>query len=176
MQTLSVSKINKYLSCIKKGSESGLTKLFEYTYSNLYVVALAYLHDKNDVDDVLSKAYENVVKYIATFDLSMNGYNWLFTIVKNCALEFNKRANKTAAMRLGLDENVQDNFDVLEYVLIKEAIAALDVDDKQLLYQIYWEGLTVKEVAKMSDIPKTTLYSRLTSIYKKLKAFYDKYP
>ena len=83
MKTLNVSKINRYLTSIKKGTLSSLTKLFKYTYSNLYCVAFAYVRNKNDVEDVLSHVYENAVRYIHTFDKTMNGYNWLYTIVKN---------------------------------------------------------------------------------------------
>lgn len=174
MQTLKVSKINKYLVNIKKGTMSSLTKLFEYTHSNLYCVALLYLKNKNDVEDVLSRAYENVVKYIDTFDKSMNGYNWLFTIVKNCAKEFNKQELKRQGVVCDIDEEIEDEFDVLDYVILKDAIKMLDDHEKKLVYKLYWEGWTVKEISQESDIPITTLYSRLDSIYKKLREFYKR--
>lgn len=174
VQVLSIVKINKYLSSIKKGREDGLTRLFKYTSSNLYRVASIYLINKNDADDVLSQAYENVVKYIHTFDKSMNGYNWLFTIVKNCAKEFNKQEYKRQKIVCDIDEEIKDEFDVLEHVILKDAIKILQVHEKRLLYQLYWEGLTVKEISQKSGIPITTIYSRIESIYKRLRDFYKK--
>ncbi|MDE7328505.1 MAG: RNA polymerase sigma factor [Clostridia bacterium] len=174
MQVLNVPKINKYLSYIKKGREDGLTKLFEYTSSNLHCVASMYLINKNDAEDVLSLAYEKAVKYIDSFDGRKNGYNWLFTIVKNCAKEFNERERRKRKIVCELDENLEDEFDELERVILKEALNKLDNDEKKLLYKIYWEGWEVKEIAKELDTPKSTIYSRLDSIYKKIKGFYKK--
>lgn len=174
MQTLSVNKINKYLANIKKGAMSSLNKLYEYTRSNLYHVALAYLKNKNDVEDVLSQAYENVVKYIHTFDKNMNGYNWLFTIVKNCAKEFNKQELKRQGIVCDIDDEVEDEFDIFEYVVLKDAIKILEDHEKKFIYQLYWEGRTIKEVAQSTDTPLSTLYSRLDSIHKKLREFYKK--
>lgn len=174
MQVLSVAKINKYLSSIKKGREDGLTKLFKYTSSNLYCVASMYLINKNDADDVLSRSYENAVKYIDTFDSAKNGYNWLFTIVKNCANEFNEREKKRREIVCDLDEKVAEEFTALEHIIVEEAINKLNYDDRKLLYSIYWEGLSVKEIAQKLNTPKTTIYSRLKSIYKKIKEFYEK--
>lgn len=172
MQTLNVSKINRYLTNIKKGTLSSLTKLFKYTYSNLYCVAFAYVRNKNDIEDVLSKAYENAVRYIHTFDKTMNGYNWLYTIVKNCAKEFNKKDFQRLCVVCDIDEEREDEFEILDHIVLKVAINSLSDQDKKLLYQIYWEGWTVKEIARVSGVPITTIYSRLGSIYKKLREFY----
>lgn len=154
--------------------EDGLIKLFEYTSSNLYSVASMYLINKNDTEDVLSQAYENAVKYINTFDGTKNGYNWLFTIVKNCAKEFNERERKRQEIACDINRNADDELDALEYIIVKEAINKLNTDEKKLVYKIYWEGLSVKEIAQELNVPKTTIYSRLKSIYKKIKKFYEK--
>ena len=172
MQALSIHKINKYLTNIKNGLTSGLTKLFEYTYSNMRNVAVAYLNNESYADDVLSQAYENVVKYAHAFDASMNGYNWLYTIVKNCALKFNRREAKKLDSACAIDEKREDEFAVLDYVVLKDAIKTLNDYEKQLLYQLYWEGFTVKEISQKTGVPTTTIYSRIEGIYKKLRAFY----
>ncbi len=174
VQVLSITKINKYLLSIKKGREDGLTKLFKYTFSNLFCVASMYLINKNDADDVLNQAYENAVKYIDTFDGEKNGYNWLFTIVKNCAKEFNEREKRRLEIACDIDEEVAEEFTALEHIIVEEAITKLDNEEKKLLYRIYWEGRSVKEVAQELDAPKTTIYSRLKSIYKKIREFYEK--
>ncbi|MDE5990721.1 MAG: sigma-70 family RNA polymerase sigma factor [Clostridia bacterium] len=170
MQQLNIKKINRYLSGVKRGRYSYLEKLFEYTYSNLYNVALAYVDNKSDVNDALSNAFLNVVKYIDTFDINKNGYNWMYTIVKNCAVEFNK--NKCQEVDFALCEQIEDNFDVLEYVMLKQSIATLEEAEKRLIYQIYWEGYTMKEIAQNTNTPLSTLYSRLNKTYEKLRAFH----
>lgn len=132
-----------------------------------------YLKNSNDVDDILSKTYVNVVKYIYTFNTSMNGYNWLFTIVKNCAKEFNKGESRRLEINCTIDDKIEDEFDPLEYILIRDAINTLSDYEKKLLEQIYWQGFTVKEVSNNSGIPITTLYSQLNSIYKKIRRYYN---
>ena len=102
----------------------------------------------------------------------MNVYNWLYTIVKNCAKEFNKQESKRQKVVCDIDEEREDEFEILDHIVLKVAINSLSDQDKKLLYQIYWEGWTVKEIAKTSGVPMTTIYSRLGSIYKKLREFY----
>lgn len=172
MQVLSVQKINKYLLNLKKDNGKSLAKLFEYTYSNLYKVAYTYLNNKSDAEDVLSQAYENVVNYINTFDKNMNGYNWMFTIVKNCAIEFNKNEARRLDVTCDLDENIQDNNDVLERLLLKDSLSTLSDFELDLVRRRYWEGWTVKEISQDLNIPITTIYNRLDIIYKKLRKFY----
>lgn len=172
MQVLNIKRINKYLLQIKKGYGYRLNNLFEYTYSNLYNIAYAYLINKSYADDVISQAYLNVVNYIHTYDSKLNGYNWLYTIVKNCAMEFNKRESKKLDMLCDLDENIEDKFNVLEYVLLKDAVDTLNDYEKDLIFKRYWEGLTVKEIAIDSNMSTSTIYSHLDNVYKKLREFY----
>ena len=75
--------INKILSRIQTGDERAKEELFEKTYSHLKAVVYRYLHDKNDVEDVLSNVYLKVFSSIKAFDTGKDGYNWLCKIVQN---------------------------------------------------------------------------------------------
>ena len=83
-------EVNKLLSGIKAGKEDSKEKLFELTYNHLKIIARCYVHNKNDIEDVLQIAYLKVFRYINAIDVSKDGYNWLCKIVQNEAYRFGK--------------------------------------------------------------------------------------
>lgn len=50
-------------------------------------------------------------------------------------------------------------------------MAILNDKEKELLYRLYWEGYTIKEIAEKDNIPTATLYTQRKRIFKKMKKF-----
>ncbi len=74
-------EINLLLSGIKCGDKTKLKILFSTTYNHLKVIAYKYAINKNDIEDILIESYIKIFKYINSFDMSKDGYNWLCKIV-----------------------------------------------------------------------------------------------
>ncbi len=84
-------KVNKLLNRIKTGQKDAFEELYNCTYNHLKVVALNYLADSSDLDDVLNDSYLKAYKYCSSVDMSKDGYNWLCKIVQNTAYDYNKQ-------------------------------------------------------------------------------------
>ncbi|MCD8371742.1 MAG: RNA polymerase sigma factor, partial [Clostridia bacterium] len=144
-----IKQINNCIVKIAKGDMAALEKLFELTKKQLFFVARAYLTDKDKAEDVLSDSYLKVVKNAVYFDARQNGYNYLYTIVKNTALNENKRDS----LRLNepLEENDLPDYGcmdgILNKILAEEACKTLDGEEKRIIYEYFFEGKTIQEIA-----------------------------
>ena len=70
------------------------------------------------------------------------------------------------------EQDLSENYiKELENEKLREAIKSLEPQQQWLVYQIYFEGRTQKEIAKELGIDKTSLTKRKERILKKLKKF-----
>ena len=168
MKRLDIKKINNYIVLISKNNKTALDKLFMYTYNNMYMVAHYYLANKNSAKDILSQLYIKIVENAHTFDKTRNGYNWMYTIVKNLALKENKRESVLQYTNDFIDDK---NYSSLNQLLLQEDLLTLNDKEQRLIYMLYWEGYTIEEISKLDNVSINTLYSLRKRIYKKLKNF-----
>ncbi len=68
-----------------------------------------------------------------------------------------------------MDENGEVRFDSEVNLDITEVLSRLSHEQSELLIRVYYDGMTVTDIAKMQGIPKTTVYSRLNVAKKELK-------
>ena len=165
-------EVNKLLSGIKAGKEDSKEKLFELTYNHLKIIARCYVHNKNDIEDVLQIAYLKVFRYINAIDVSKDGYNWLCKIVQNEAYRFGKN-NPTY---LPLDDYAETiNFeDVTDWIYAKDEIykylAGYSELDRMLIYLKFYEDYSYSEVAEKMKMKKSNVHRRVSKILKEILA------
>lgn len=171
MKQLDSKRINHYIKQTANGNESAFDKLFVYTYENMKHIAKFYLKNKSNADDVLVEFYKIILDKVNSFDSKENGYNWMYTIAKNLALDDNKKNNKIEYINDGYCEIEDNSFQPLKTLIVEEAMAILNDKEKELLYRLYWEGYTIKEIASINNVPISTIYTQRARIYKKMKNF-----
>ncbi len=174
MKQLDSKRINHYIKQTANGDESAFDKLFVYTYKNMKHIAKYYLNNKSNVDDVLLELYKIILKKVDIFDCEENGYNWMYTITKNLALDDNKKNNKIEYINDGYCEIEDNSFQPLKTLIVEEIMAILNDKEKELLYRLYWEGYTIKEIAEKDKVPTATLYTQRARVYKKMKNYLKK--
>lgn len=164
-----VAKINKLIVRISSGDDNALNELFLLTRRMLLFMARKYLYDKSYAEDLVSETYYKIVKYSPTFDVSKNGLNWIYKIIHNEAINHN---NKTRGQIIcELDENISSiNYvdQLLDKVLVQNAINSLTNEEKYVIYLRYWEGFELREISEKINKPVTTTYDFLKRIHKKL--------
>lgn len=164
-------KINHYITKIAHGNIFALEKLFEITKKPFLIVAQSYLTDKSKAEDVLSEAYLKVVKSAASFDKKQNGYNWLYEIVKNTALNQNK---KDSYRRYEvLNDNYISDYDcidnLLDKILVNNAIQTLTLIEKRIIYLYFFERKTIREIALLLNKSPTSTFELLHKTLDKIK-------
>ena len=163
-------EVNKLLSGIKTGKEDSKEKLFELTYNHLKIIARYYVHNKNDIEDVLQMAYLKVFRYINAIDVSKDGYNWLCKIVQNEAYRFGK-SNPTY---LPLDDYSQrmDSINIIDYISAKDEIhrylEGYSELDCRLIYLKFYEDYSYSEIAEKMNMKKSNVHRLVSKILKEI--------
>ena len=165
-----IKTVNKLSGKIAQGDSRALELLFDLTKKQLYYVAKTYLSDKNKAEDVLSETYLKVVNNAKSFDKSKSGYNWLYEITKNTALNENRKDKPVYALEDNIP--VYECFDgLINRVAVERAISELLPEERQIIYEYFFEKKTVQEIADRLHISKSSAHERITRILKKLKEF-----
>lgn len=172
-----IKNINKLISGIADGNKKSLQELYDLTARMCLAMAKKYLYDKSLADDVVSVAFVKIVRGADDFNKSGNGLNWIFKIVKNTALNQN-RDNFNNDNSCEYDDKVlegaidcHDADEWIEQIVVRDAIAQLSEDEKQIIYLRYWLGYDLKSVATYLNLPMTTAYDKIRRTLKKLEKY-----
>ena len=165
------NEINSILSDIQKGDTSKQQILLDKTVNFLRIIALKYALDKNDYEDILIEAYLRIFKYINSFNIKKDGYNWMCRIVQNVAYDFNSQTVSNLPLtELTFSSIIGDEID--KFIAKDELfsiICNLSAQEQNLIYLRFYEGLTYLEIAKMLNSRKSTVHKQINTILKKLR-------
>lgn len=165
-----VTKINKLIVRVAGGNTKALEELFVLTRRMLLAMAQKYVYDTDRAEDVVSDTYAKVVAAATGFDRTQNGLNWIYKILRNTALNYNRKAGREIPIEDNRTNETQDFVDdLLTKITVQGAMQILTEQEKQLLYWRYWQGLSLQEIADCLHKPLTTTYDFLKRTLKKLQ-------
>lgn len=166
------NEVNKILKGIKEGDASKQRELIEATCNFLKLIAYKYLYNKDDVEDVVMESYMKVYRRINSFNLSLDGYNWICKIVENTAYDFNEaymknhRVEKSLAVTedfADVDDSFSDKDEILRIVKV------LPRTDQRLLYLKFWRNMSYAQIAEHMSVKKSTVHKRIQKIFKEIR-------
>ena len=124
----------------------------------LYAVAFAILKNEADTEDAvcsaIQKSYENLdqLKSVHKFKA------WITAIVRNEALQLLRKR-----MELPGNETVETMLEPVEDVHneLWDVVEALPEEYRLVIVMYYYNGLTIREIARILEIPLGTVKSRM---------------
>lgn len=170
------ARFNFLIMRIKKGDINALDELYQEYGGILYSMAKKYLVDQSVAEDVISEVFYKIVKYARSFNSRSNGLNWAFKIVKNTCFDWNKKFGynyddideyDNLASILHSQDNVENRYDLIR------ALSLLSSEENLILYLKFWEGLSVREIAKKIKKPKSNVQYIYQQSLKKIAVFLD---
>lgn len=166
------------LTLIDNENDKNLFKEIYYAHREEMVkIAIKYLRNESDVEDVVHEAFVNVAKCgmetIATIESQKGVRNYLLKITKNVAMQWNEKSRKgyipmsedmvvgtlMEGRYEGLEEDTQIQWD---YEKAVEAIGKLPEIYNVALYYHYVDEMTVPEIAKLLGEKKETVKKRIS--------------
>ena len=163
--------INELIKSISKNNQDALEKLFQLTKESLFYVAKEYVKEPSYAEDVLSEAYLKIYKKAKTFNDKYNGYNWLYEIVKNTALDYNKSYFKEPTVSYE-DEFYMSEEEILCLVRNKKiriALKVLDEQEYEIIYMRIWKNRTIDSIAQTLDHNSSRVYRKYSEALTKLR-------
>ena len=188
---MSYREINSYptaVSAALAGDNKGFEWLYQQTYREKYYIALKYMKNAEDANDVIQDSYIRAWEKLDTLDNAFKFPGWLGMIVANTAIN---ALNKKRPMNFSQLEGESDEGDVWEYdpedarienqpelaytdaersAILKEMVDSLSDEQRMCVMMHYIEEIPIKDIAAQMNCSEGTIKSRLNYARKNLRA------
>lgn len=168
---------------IQNGDKFAFDELYKLTSERAYFVALEFTKNNQDAEDILQESYIKALSKINELDKPESFSSWLNQIVANKSKDFLKKKKpmlfnsdeeETDATELLPDEDTsfspEENLDQTELQkTVMEVLDELSEEKRACILMMYFEELSVGEIAETLEIPEGTVKTRLFSARKDLK-------
>jgi len=136
-------------------------------YPRVYNHVYYRLLSREQTEDVVSAIFLKVVHGFPTFDSSRASFStWLFHITHNALTDYYRSRRPAASLD---DENVCEPAEEDEYAglderasEVRQLLAFLDAEDRELIFLKYHEEKTNIEIADLLDMNPSTVSTRLS--------------
>ncbi len=171
----------------KKKDEKAIEELFQLTSKKGYFVALKYLKNQEDAQDILQDAYVSSLTKLDQLKDPSKYDKWLFQIIANKAKNYLVKNKPLLFEQLENDDEDSIQFeetitdDRIEFqpkentdyqelkTALKNLIDELPDDQRMCLLMYYFEELSINEIADSLELNTNTIKSRLNYARNKIK-------
>lgn len=161
------------------GDRDALEELLGRYERRIYGVAMAVLGDSTLAQDACQDALERICTRASNFDPARGrASHWIAAIARNAAIDLHRRLNRQGWIALEDAELSLQSGDPgpLESALsrdlcqrVRDALAALPVEQRRAIVMATYGGATAKEVAEREGIPLGTAKTRLRAAMLRLR-------
>jgi len=164
------------------GNHEALAELYD-RYSGLaYGVAMRVLGDPGRAEDAVQEAFVTIWKRAASFDADRGSLRaWLLTTVRNRCIDYlrGRSAHERLEQELQPDEvRAIASSDPwrevalsLERSAVRDAMASLPIEQRQVIELAYFGGYTHAEISDMTRVPLGTVKGRMRLGLEKISSY-----
>lgn len=161
--------MEKLIERAKKGDSDAFTDLMQSQMRNMYRVARAILMNDEDTADAIQETILVCFEKLNTLRENKYFKTWLTRILINKCYDIIRR-NQEVIYTEELPERATEK-DICNLEL-KEALNALDEKYRLVIVLFYAEGFHTDEIAKMLNIPGSTVRTRLSRARAQMADYY----
>lgn len=165
------------LQRISARDQSAVSDLYDRHSRLLFSLISRIVHDRAEAEEVLQEVFLSVWTKVHTYDPKLGSpIGWLVRLARNRAIDrFRALAARTRAVEAMDEPHLGDNPEEAtvrnqERSRIRHALEALPGEQRQLIEQAYFRGLTHSELAKAFGLPLGTVKTRVRSGMQALRA------
>lgn len=150
----------------KANDRNAQLKLYRQYCDGMYVVAMRFVNNANDAEDILQDSFVKAFQKLHQFKGEVTFGAWLKKIVVNKCIDFlkSKKQHLVSLDETYMNPVVEEDWTVddgISIKLVKEAIDKLSEKYKYVVLMYLVEGFDHKEIAQVLDITETTCRTRL---------------
>ena len=169
-------ELQRLLIHIAGGEREALAELYQRTRSAVYGLALSYLKNAHDAQDLTQDVYVQVWDRAEQYRLIGSPMGWLLAVCRNLCLMRLRREERHAA----LSEEEWDaiparecGLDTDERALLQGALASLTDEERRIVLLHAVTGLKHREIAALLELPLPTVLSKYHRALKKMRSFLE---
>ena len=169
-------ELQRLLIHIAGGEREALAELYQCTRAAGYGLALSYLKNAQDAQDLTQDVYVQVWDCAAQYRPTGSPMGWLLAVCRNLCLMRLRREERHAA----ISEEEWDaiparecGLDADERALLQDALASLADEERRIVLLHAVTGLKHREIAALLELPLPTVLSKYHRALKKMRSFLE---
>lgn len=140
------------------------------TYSDMvYKIAMRYMHNPTDAEDVYSETFLAYFKKERTFENEEHRKAWLIRVTINCAKDMLSGRTYDVELDEGLTDDKSERTENDEILDLRRAIKNLPEAQREVITLFYLQDLKIKEIADILGKPENTIKVTLMRAREALK-------
>ena len=166
-------ELQRLLIRVAGGDRDALAELYQRTRAAVYGLALSYLKNAHDAQDLTQDVYVQVWDCAAQYHSTGSPMGWLLTVCRNLCLMRLRREERHAA----LSEEEWDaipaqecGLDADERTLLQQALASLAGEERRIVLLHAVTGMKHREIAALLELPLPTVLSKYHRALKKMRS------
>ena len=169
-------KLQQLLLHIAGGERDALAALYQRTRTAVYGLALSYLKNAHDAQDITQDVYVQVWDCAEQYRPTGSAMGWLLTVCRNLCLMRLRREERHAALSEEEWDAIparESGLDADERALLQHALASLDDEDRRIVLLQAVTGMKHREIAALLELPLPTVLSKYHRALKKMRAYLE---
>ena len=169
-------ELQQMLIHIAGGEHEALAELYRRTRTAVYGLALSYLKNAHDAQDLTQDVYVQVWDRAEQYRLTGSPMGWLLAVCRNLCLTRLRREERHAALS-------EEEWDAIparecglaadERALLQGALASLTDEERRIVLLHAVTGLKHREIAALLELPLPTVLSKYHRALKKMRSFLE---
>lgn len=138
-----------------------LTQVYGRNFSTIYKVALLYLGNRQDAEDMVQEVFMRYIDKEPALDDPGYEKAWFITVTKNLCI--NHKKSFWQSRREELKEDIIPEYieNYAEQIEVLEELKKLKGKYRVVIYLYYYEGFTAREIARMLSKKESTIQTWL---------------
>ena len=156
------------VALVAQANRAALGVLYDRHAPSLLAVAIRMLRSQREAQDLLHDVFLEVWEHAGEYDAAKATVRtWLFVRLRSRALDRLGRAEHKRTQSLSdagttLDVREAATVEAVDSIAVKQALAQLPEEVREVLDLTYFEGQTAREIAERVGVPLGTVKSRLS--------------
>ena len=160
---------------IATGDREALALLYRRESSSVYGYALSILRNEEDAEDALQDCSVSLWKNAGAYR-GGSARSYILKVVLNLArVRLRQRSRSVGPPDEERFEEIRDVDTPFRRLILKECLASLDEDERQIVVLHAASGLKHREIAQITGLPLSTVLSKYNRSIKKLQAKFGKW-
>ena len=169
-------ELQQLLLHIAGGDRDALAALYQRTRTAVYGLALSYLKNAQDAQDLTQDVYVQVWDCAAQYRPTGSPMGWLLAVCRNLCLMRLRREERHAALS-------EEEWDAIpaqkcglnadECTLLQGALASLADEERRIVLLHAVTGMKHREIAALLELPLPTVLSKYHRALKKMRSFLE---
>ena len=170
------SGLERLLTGVAAGRQEALAELYHCTRTAVYGMALSYLHNAHDAQDLTQDVFVRVWDHAVQYRPGGSPMGWLLAVCRNLCLMHLRSESRHAPLS---DEEwdaipaEETGLSADERTILQKALAGLAGEERRVVLLHAVTGLKHREIAALLELPLATVLSKYHRALKKMRSFLE---